>query len=89
MPDREIAIGMGDIFGNKVVKDILGADLTLYFKLIYSDPRGLNLRNSIAHGTLERGMINAVISDLLIHSLLVLGLWDQLADHRKKKAAGG
>ncbi|MDX8521499.1 DUF4209 domain-containing protein [Mesorhizobium dulcispinae] len=89
MPDREIAIGMGEIFGNKVVKDTLGADLTLYFKLIYSDPRGLNLRNSIAHGTLERGMINAVISDLLIHSLLVLGLWDQLADHRKKKAAGG
>ncbi|WP_081934936.1 DUF4209 domain-containing protein [Rhizobium sp. OV201] len=29
---------------------------------MYSDPRGLNLRNSIAHGTLERGMINAVIS---------------------------
>lgn len=87
MPDREIAIGMGEIFGNKVVKDALGTDLTLYFKLIYSDPRGLNLRNSIAHGTLERGMINAVISDLLIHSLLVLGLWGQLADHRKKKAA--
>lgn len=88
MLDREIAIGMGEIFGNKVVKDTLGTDMTLYFKLIYSDPRGLNLRNSIAHGTLERGMINAVISDLLIHSLLVLGLWDQLADYRKKKAAG-
>ncbi len=89
MPDREIAIGMGEIFGNKVVKDALGADLTLYFKLIYSDPRGLNLRNSIAHGTLERGMVNGVVGDLLIHSLLVLGLWDELADYRKKKAAGG
>lgn len=89
MPDREIAIGMGEIFGNKAVKDALGADLTLYFKLIYSDPRGLNLRNSIAHGTLERGMVNGVVSDLLIHSLLVLGLWDELADYRKKKAAGG
>ena len=89
MPEREIAIGMGEILGNKVVKDALGDDLTLYFKLIYSDPRGLNLRNSIAHGTLERGMINAVISDLLIHSLFVLGLWEQLAEHRKKKAAKG
>jgi hypothetical protein len=89
MLDREIAIGMGEMLGNKVVKDTLGADLTLYFKLVYSDPRGLNLRNSIAHGRLERGMINAVISDVLIHSLLVLGLWDQLADHRKKKVAGG
>ncbi|MGO4193966.1 hypothetical protein AB4Z13_01215 [Rhizobium sp. YAF28] len=29
---------------------------------MYSDPQGLNLWNSIAHGTLERGMINAVIS---------------------------
>lgn len=88
MPDREIAIGMGEIFGNKVVKEALGADLTLYFKLIYSDPRGLNLRNSVAHGTLERGMVNGVVSDLLMHSLLVLGLWDELADYRKKKAAG-
>lgn len=89
MLDPEVAIGMGEILGNKVVKESLGADLTLYFKLIYSDPRGLNLRNSIAHGTLERGMVNAVISDLLIHSLLVLGLWDQLADYRNRKAAEG
>jgi lysyl-tRNA synthetase class 1 len=88
MLHREIAIGMGEMFGNKVVKETLGVDLTLYFKLIYSDPRGLNLRNSIAHGTLERGMVNAVISDLLIHSLLVLGLWYQLSDHRKRKVAG-
>jgi Domain of unknown function (DUF4209) len=88
MADREIAVGMGEIFGNKAVKDALGADLTLYFKLIYSDPRGLNLRNSVAHGTLDRGTVNAVVSDLLIHSLLVVGLWEQLADHRKRKAAG-
>lgn len=55
MPDLEIAIGMGEIFGNKAVTNIFGADLTLYFKLIYSDPRGLNLRNSISRDTLERG----------------------------------
>ena len=85
MLDREIAIGMGEIFANNVVKETLDVDLTLYFKLIYSDPRGLNLRNSIAHGTIERGMINSVISNILIHSLLVLGLWDQLAEHRKKR----
>ncbi|MGE0151790.1 MAG: DUF4209 domain-containing protein, partial [Reyranellaceae bacterium] len=87
MADREVSIGMGEIFGSPVVKETLGTDLLLYFKVIYSDPRGLNLRNNVAHGLIERRMVNSVTSDLLIHTLLVLGLWRELAEHRKREKA--
>lgn len=85
MPDREVAIGMGEILGNDKVKAALGPDLLLFFKVLFSDPRGLNLRNSVAHGLLDRGLVNSVVGDRLIHTLLVLGLWSDIADYRNKK----
>lgn len=87
MDDREIALGMSEILGNPIIKGALSADLTFFFRTIYTDPRGLNLRNQVAHGLLGRGMINSVISDRLIHTLLVLGVWEKLAEHRKKGSA--
>jgi hypothetical protein len=86
VPGREISVGMGEILSNKVVQTALGRDLLLYFKVIYSDPRGLNLRNSVAHGLLERGLINSVVGDRLIHTLLVLGLWRELTDRQRSSA---
>ncbi|MHB1101836.1 MAG: DUF4209 domain-containing protein [Devosia sp.] len=85
MQDREVAIGMGEILGNANVKEALGADLLLFFKVLFSDPRGLNLRNSVAHGLLDRGLVNSVVGDRLIHTLLVLGLWSDIALYRNKK----
>ncbi|WP_168247821.1 MULTISPECIES: DUF4209 domain-containing protein [unclassified Mesorhizobium] len=85
MQDREVAIGMGEILGNAKVKEALGPDLLLFFKVLFSDPRGLNLRNSVAHGLLERGLVNSVVGDRLIHTLLVLGLWSDIARYRNKK----
>lgn len=87
VPGREIAIGMGEILGSQAVKDALGDNIIFYFKYIYSDPRGLNLRNSVAHGLLDKGMVNSVVSDLLIHSLLLLGVWRELAEHWRLEAA--
>ena len=45
-----VAIGMGDILYSEEVTQALGPDLTLYFLALYADPRGMNLRNRVAHG---------------------------------------
>jgi lysyl-tRNA synthetase class 1 len=83
MKDREVSVGLGDLLSSKVVMDSLGKDSWFYFRFVFADPRGLNLRNSLAHGTLPPSMVNEVISNLVLHSLLVLGIWEELADLRR------
>jgi lysyl-tRNA synthetase class 1 len=56
---------------------------TLHFLALYADPRGLNLRNELAHGLMQRGAIDGHVAHLVLHTLLVLGLWKELAERRK------
>ena len=46
-------------------------------KVIYADPRGMNLRNEFAHGLLNANDINEGALVWVIHSLLVIGLWQK------------
>jgi Domain of unknown function (DUF4209) len=78
-----VAIGMGDILYSKEISENLGADLTLHFLTLYADPRGFNLRNDIAHGLLRADRIHFQLASRVMHTLLVLGIWDQLAKARK------
>jgi lysyl-tRNA synthetase class 1 len=74
--DASVAIGMGDILYSDL-KEILGADLTLYFLAIYADPRGMNLRNRLAHGLIKPDHMGEHAAHLLIHTLLVFGVWKE------------
>jgi len=82
-----VAINLGDILYSDDITEKLGADLTLYFLSIYADPRGLNLRNELAHGQLELASMTDHVARLLIHTLLVLGLWKELAESYRKTMA--
>ncbi len=84
-----VAINMGDILYSDEITEKLGADLTLYFLSLYADPRGLNVRNQLAHGQLELGSMTEHLARLLIHTLLVLGLWKELADVYRKSSPEG
>lgn len=77
---------MGDILYSKGITAALGPDLTLHFLTLYADPRGFNLRNDLAHGLLRADRIHFPLACRVIHTLLVLGIWDELAEARK--AAG-
>ncbi|MCS6287332.1 MAG: DUF4209 domain-containing protein [Nitrospira sp.] len=87
VPGVGVAIGMGDILYSKEIVAALGEDLTLHFLAIYADPRGFNLRNDLAHGLLGSSQINRGQTVRLIHTLLVLGIWDSLAKARKTASA--
>jgi lysyl-tRNA synthetase, class I len=78
-----VAIGLGDILYSDEMIEKLGPDLTFYFLSLYADPRGLNLRNEVAHGLLDVGAMHAHLVRLLIHTLLVLGRWKELAAKRR------
>jgi lysyl-tRNA synthetase class 1 len=78
-----VAINMGDILYSDEMAEHLGPDLMFYFLSLYADPRGLNLRNDVAHGLLDAGSMHDHVVRLLIHTLLVLGLWKELAAARR------
>ncbi len=58
-------------------------DLTLYFLALYVDPHGKNLRNQVAHGLIKPGEVSEHLGRLLIHTLLVFGVWKELAEKRR------
>ena len=78
-----VALTMGDILYSEELTEALGPDLTLYFLALFADPRGINLRNDVAHGLIKPGQITEHLVRLLIHTLLVLGVWKELADNRR------
>jgi lysyl-tRNA synthetase, class I len=82
-----VAINMGDILYSDDITNKIGADLSLYLLSLYADPRGLNLRNELAHGQLDLASMTDHLARLLIHTLLVLGLWKEFAESYGKKAA--
>ena len=75
---------MGDILANEKVLAAIGEDIALHFRALYSDPRGMNLRNRVAHGLYSPQSLNPHIVRLVVHSLLVLGVWQDLVKVRAK-----
>jgi hypothetical protein len=67
------AILLGDILAIEQLKnEVLGEDVHFYFKLVYNDTRGLNLRNIIAHGLATPSMFNVSNANIIVHTLMIL-----------------
>ena len=79
-----VAIGMGDMLYSEDVRNGLGDDLSIHFLALYADPRGFNLRNDLAHGLLGVNRMTMAVASRILHTLLVLGIWDELAKARKQ-----
>lgn len=77
VPEASVAIGLGEILYHKRVAEALGPDVTLHLQALYADPRGMNLRNQIAHGLMDAGQFYWHLGNLIVHSLLILGLWKE------------
>lgn len=80
-----VALNMGDILYSGEIAAALGPDLTLHLLALYADPRGFNLRNDVAHGLLRASRMHLSIASRVLHTLLVLGIWDELVEARKAK----
>lgn len=58
----------------EITEEIFGTDVTLYFRVLFTDKRGWNLRNNLAHGMIAISHFNKQNSDRLIHAFLCIGL---------------
>ena len=78
-----VSVGMGDILNSGDIRQVLGPDLILYFLALYADPRGMTLRNRVAHGLIKPEFVEESLVIALIHTLLVFGVWKELAERRR------
>ena len=52
----------------------LGTDASLYFRILFTDQRGWNLRNGVMHGLIPQQQFDQGMADRVIHALLCLAL---------------
>jgi hypothetical protein len=62
------------VLEDPIVEEAFGPDQVYYFKMLFTDQRGWNLRNQVAHGLLEPELFNKQTAERLMHAFLCLGM---------------
>jgi len=62
-----------DLLRDSIIKQALGDDLTNYFRVVFTDQRGWNLRNKVCHGLADPNVFSQQTADRVLHTLLCLG----------------
>ncbi|MFJ7445022.1 DUF4209 domain-containing protein [Pedobacter suwonensis] len=62
------------VLEDEIVKRAFGEETVYYFKVLFTDPRGWNLRNQVAHGLLEPEHFNQQTGQRLMHAFFCLGM---------------
>lgn len=63
-----------EILRDDIIKEALGEDFADYFRILFTDQRGWNIRNNVCHGMASPNVFNYQTADRVIHALLCLGL---------------
>jgi len=63
---------LDQILREDIAISALGEDACLYLRVLLTDPRGWNARNSVCHGLCSSDSFNFQIADRLFHVLLLL-----------------
>lgn len=63
-----------DLLGDERVANAFSEDTALYLRVLFTDPRGWNLRNDVCHGITPSSSLNASSADRVVHALLCLAL---------------
>lgn len=69
-----MAIGLGKVLNNPIFREKVPKDICFHLRALYNDPRGLNLRNELAHGLVRPELLNVGLANWVIHTVLLLGL---------------
>jgi hypothetical protein len=65
---------LDELLRERQMEETLGRDASLYFRILLTDQRGWNLRNSVSHGLLPHEQFEQGMADRVLHVLLCLGL---------------
>jgi hypothetical protein len=66
-------IGMGAMLGHMAFDTDPLKGIKFHLNTLYCDQRGVNLRNQLAHGLADLGMLHMGVANWVVHSLLLLG----------------
>jgi hypothetical protein len=57
-----------------IIKIFGGEDVSLYFRVLFTDRRGINLRNNVCHGISLPETLDISMADRVVHALLLIAL---------------
>lgn len=64
---------LDELLRDEHAERILSEDATFYLRVLFTEQRGWNIRNEVAHGLPRLEQFNAMWADRLFHALLLLG----------------
>jgi len=67
-------VNLTGLLNNEKLHSTLGEDIITYFKVLYNEKVGWNIRNNICHGISNPATIDRLISERVLHSFMCLGL---------------
>ncbi len=67
-------ISLGEVLSHERFKAAVPENIRFHFKVLYQDPRGLNVRNEIAHGVAAFELFGLGLANMVVHSLIVIGV---------------
>lgn len=77
-PDRHHggfqAIGLGDAVRDEIFRVKVPEAMRFHLQVLLHDPRGINLRNSLAHGFAARELFDRGLGNWMVHLVLMLGV---------------
>lgn len=62
-----------EILRDDILKQVLSEDIQLYLRVLFTDPRGWNLRNDVCHGMSEIESFSYQAIERILHVILILG----------------
>lgn len=69
-------ISLDGLLNSQEIKYVLSEDILVYYRAIFTEHNGWNLRNRISHGLVASSGFNAKIADRIVHAFLILGQID-------------
>ena len=71
-------LGMGTVLMNPVFKDKAHPAFRLHLRALYTSPKGMNLRNKVAHGLASPNAFGLGTANWVVHSLLAIRTFGHL-----------
>ena len=65
-------IGFGEVLSHDRFKNGVPKDIRFHLRTLYTDPRGINLRNHLAHGLVYEGILGMGVANWVVHSILMI-----------------
>lgn len=64
---------LDEVLRDDIITHVLGDNTAFYLRVLLTDQRGWNIRNTVCHGLASAGYFTADMSDRILHALLLLG----------------